>query len=228
MRRYLIFTLSFLALYTAGLTTAKAQLFDDLEKRENVSTGGWVVGVDIGGMLAFYSASPEFSAGQSFISGGSYLAPGFHLGGVVLRSLDGFKLGGAVAFQRFSGSDDVVSYQGTGPSADEPDLDVFREISLNAVNISARGEVALMSSVEGGLFMVVDLGLAILSGDYPGDSVSPPFRGGFGFGYEIRLTDKTNLQLEIMANLMRFQNQWEQREVTHFVYSSVFSAGLRC
>lgn len=228
MKQQLICAICFFAFFAGSQFTSRAQLFDDLEKRENASTSGWVMGVDVGAIFAFYSIDVEhLPSDQAYQNSSSYLSPGFHIGGVVLRSFDGFKVGGNVSFQRFTGKDEPIVFQNPGIPANEANLDAFREVSVRMLNLSARGEIPVMSSVEGGLFIVGDIGISILSGDFPGTSVSPPLRGAFGIAYEFRLSDQMNFQLELMNSFTRFRNELNERELTHLIISSYLSAGIR-
>jgi len=220
--------LSFFTVAILAASPGHAQLFDDIEKKDNVSNKDWVIGGDLGVLLTYYSIDNNYPLNRGFLGSSSYFTPGFHVGGVFLRSFDGLKVGASVGFQRFSGSDDPNFISSSGASPQEPpNLEPFADVSMNLLNLSARGEFAFMSSVDGGLFGIFELGVSILSGDYPGDSVSPLLRGGFGLAYEIRLTDTTNLQLGYLISYSQFRNEWEDVELRHSFFSNTITAGLR-
>lgn len=206
-----------------GCLPMRAQLFDDLTKRDNVSNKTWFFGASVGGNFASYSINAAYDPADPYLfTGESYSSFGFQVDGVALRSFGALKAGPAVSFQRFSGSPSIE-----GRYADDPAYASFLNPSINALCISARGEVPFVSSVEGGIHVILEVGTVILSGEIPGSSVSPSLRGALGFGYDFRINDKSSFHLELLMGYYQFKNDFLERELSHIVFQSGIAAGLR-
>ena len=102
------FYLQIQLLFILGLSTfpVDSQLFEDLEKRDNVINNKWVTGVDVGASVVSYRIDKDidFNTQNVPFLGESYTGVGLHIGGKVLRSFEVVKIGLAPSFERFSGT----------------------------------------------------------------------------------------------------------------------------
>lgn len=214
------FYLQIQLLFILGLLTlpAHAQLFEDLEKRDNVINNKWVAGVDVGASIVSYRIDKEidFNTQNVPFLGENYTGVGLHIGGKVLRSFEVIKIGLAPSFERFSGT----SLQTNS------DYSQFNNVAVNNLNINLRAEIYLTSSVEGGLFVNLEGGISLLSGDIPGSEVGTTPNGLLGAGFLYRLNDKVGLSLEINVRFFRFENEFLNEELRHKYFSGITSIGL--
>lgn len=214
------FHLQIKLLFILGLFTlpAHAQLFEDLEKRENVINHKWIAGVNVGTSFVSYMIDRDIdfnTQGVPFM-GENYSGFGLHIGGKFLRSFEVVKVGLAPSFERFSGS------------SLQPNLDYsqFDNVAINNFNINLRAEIYLVSSVEGGLFVNLEGGITLLSGDIPGNEIGIPFNGTLGVGYLYRLNDKVGLSFEFNTRFFRFKNEFLNEELRHKFFSGIIAVGI--
>lgn len=221
--RYLFRFIPFLILIAFTLS-AEAQLFEDLDKRDNALNKEWVYGVNAGAAFVLYTIDREMvlTAHSVDMFSRTYSGVGIHVGGQILRSFDRFKVGIAPSFQSFAGTDKgLITLPG------DPDFSTFDAVSIHNLNINARFEIYFTSSNEGGAYINLEGGPSFLSGDIPGDDVGVVLNGTFGVGYDFRLTDKVNLTFEFDGRILRFKNQFLNEEYRHRYYAIILAVGLR-